>query len=241
MGGGTYNQYGVNMKIGHKLGIAIGIVALGNMSDIFYNNHDLQFYLWYVIIFIPIIIAFNIIDIDKHKKKTAIVLFIFSCVGFWFGKDSGLVGASFLCGALYLFPKGKYLIPVSTGILLAISITGYTLRGNTPAQMAVYIGGAACIFIFYEHYIHPKPKPKPAADIKSIIPKLTNQEIEILQLLYEGQTVKEICSLCHDRDGEPVNYAPQTVRNKINTARKKLDMQTTIQLVSHLRGVGAVK
>lgn len=215
------------MRIGQKLSIPLGIVVIGNLIAVVLNNGSLFDYIMYVGIFIPIITVLLLIKNPKNKI-VSIILLALSCIGVWFGGDTNLVSATLFCFAIYI-SMDKKTIFIYSGCLLISIILKFTFMGLNIPQLFVILSGSSFIIILYQHYIHPK-------EVKNNIifcPKLDSQDLQIAQLLLEGDHIRDIA--------DKVYLTQDAVSKRIGRAKVKMDAKSTLHLVGICQEKGYIK
>jgi len=214
------------MRIGQKLSIPLSIISVGNLVNGLYRGEDFEYYLFYSIIFIPIIFLFWFVKKELKNEKISLILLILSMVGFWFNGDSSLAGTSLLTYSIYLSknPKRIYLY---SGVSLLLFIIRFTFTGQNPAQAATYLAGSSFLFVLYHHYIHPsKNADKKYTEHKTPYPSMVNSDVvDILQLRSKGFDWPEI------NDKLELNVTDQNLPRKVRDERNKHGFKTQDQFM----------
>ena len=215
------------MRIGQKLSISLAITSIGNAVNILYRGYDFNYLLFYCFIYIPIIIVFLIMKEPVNRKRVSSVLMILSLIGFCFGGDSSLVGTTLLTDAIYI-SENKKAIKIYTGIAILLTIVVFTVTGQNPAQMTIYVGGSSFLFILYQHYIHPSKYKSEDSDIIQKVynsSKVNSDVVDILQMRVRGFDWPQI------NDKLELNVTDQHLPRKVRDERKKLGFDTQDQFV----------
>ena len=160
----------------------------------------------------------------KGDKFTAIIYTI-TGLGTILGNEPGnYSGSAFLIFAIFIFNSNKANIIISILATFAIAakniFMNYTIS-DTLNLFIVYIA----IFIIYYILIHPKKKIQSGPEI--ICTELEQEDIQILQYLYEGFSIKEI--------SDRIYITPGAINKRMSRAKETMNAKTRDHLLAICR------
>ena len=220
------------MRIGQKLSLPLGIVIIGNLISCIIFKDPFIYYIMYVGIFIPIIIALLLFPKNPKNKIVSIILLLLSCIGIWFGGDSNLISATLFCFAIYIAKPEKRTIYIYSGSLIISMILKFTFMGLNIPQFFVIIAGSAFILVLYQHYIHPRQNKAELKEVVVFRPDLNVKKIIILQKLYSGIIYKQIAW--------DLNCTEESIQGHVKRLKEKFNVKTTQELKIKSKEMGFI-
>ena len=138
-------------------------------------------------------------------------------------EEANLTGAIFLIYSLYLFNSN-----IMNGIMIIstfIAIGSKVFFGFSGNQLMALIMGYGYVLIIYYILIHPKKKIQSGPEI--IYTELEQEDIQILQYLYEGYSIKEI--------SDRIYITPGAINKRMSRAKETMNAKTRDHLLAICR------
>lgn len=209
--------------IGHVSVIVLIVIAIQNFIHISLGGLPKIYFLPNVVFMVLCAITIHILEkYFSEKKIHAIIFFLCAILTTLTGSEDNAVGVMFICFYLYLEnARGNKIIIAMATIAVALTARVILQKYSAVSLVNHYILYAYIIFVYFK-VMHPKP-----VKLKNI-PELTESEKEIINLMAEGYTSKEIPDQLEER------ISAGAVRSAQKRIRDKMGVATNSQLMAEL-------
>jgi len=155
----------------------------------------------------------------KYKNWNAILYIIQGLITTYIGFEGNFSGIVFIVFAVYIFNKDKFTITCIILTLLTLTAK-FAFKELTIGQVVNMLIIYTVVFLIYYILIHPK---KPEIEINIICKELDSETVRIIQMLYSGETIKEIA--------DKIYLTESAVTKRIYRANEIMNAKTRPHLI----------